>query len=220
MCGRTTYFESHEEMMVFYDTHEPVPDLPKRWNVAPTTQILTIVRGDDGHRHGVTARWGLVPFWAKDIPRNLSTINARAETITEKPTWREPLKRGRCIIPMSGWYEWTEEQGGKQPWHFTRPDGQPLSFAGLWAWNEALQLRSCAIIVCEGNDVTGLYHDRMPVILERDQVDAWFDAPDLSLLAPYKGPINVAEANRAVGNVKNQGEWLLQPGASAPGALL
>jgi putative SOS response-associated peptidase YedK len=216
MCGRLSNYLEWEAIHAFYNLFGVPLAVPGAYNVAPTSQIVTVVR-EDGGNAAHRARWGLVPHWAKEIPKGLSTINARAETIAEKPTWREPLKQGRCLIPVSGWYEWTEEQGGKQPWHFTRPEGGVLSLAGLWAYNRALDLRSCAIVVCAGSDATGLYHDRMPVILDRAEGEAWLEAPDLSLLKPYTGALRIAEANRAVGNVRNQGEWLLDPSAAGPG---
>ncbi len=135
MCGRFTHLLTWRRIVELYRLTQPEPPAGwrERFNLAPT-QDAVIVRERDGTREAAMMRWGLVPFWSKEPASGYSTINARAETVTTKPTYREPFKRRRCIIPASGFYEWRVEPGskGKQPYHFRRADGEPMSFAGLW----------------------------------------------------------------------------------------
>jgi hypothetical protein len=124
-------------------------------------------------------RWGLVPYWwSKPLKElKLATFNARAETVTEKPFFREPFKHRRCLIPASGYYEWHDTPGGKQPYYFTRRDGEPVTIAGLWdRWRDKAggdTITSCTMVITEPNDFVRELHDRMPVILEPDQFEPW-----------------------------------------------
>jgi putative SOS response-associated peptidase YedK len=170
--------------------------------------VLTVIEEEDG-RHARMMRWGLIPHWAKE-PLKASTINARAETITEKPLWREPFRKRRCIIPACGFYEWRKEGNAKQPYRIERADGQPLSFAGLWASNETLGVISCAIIVCAANEEMEPYHDRMPVILEGDGVDRWLTEPAQDLLMSSSLPLHTYPVSKAVGNPRNDGPELVE----------
>ncbi len=145
-----------------------------RFNVFPTTTIDTIV-GQKGQRRLVPMRWGLVPsWWSKSLKElKLATFNARAETVTQKPFFRGAFKRNRCLIPVSGYYEWQDTPGGKQPWYFTSSDGSPaLTIAGLWdEWQykeTGIALKSCTMIITEPNTLVAEVHDRMPVLLSPD----------------------------------------------------
>lgn len=181
MCGRATYKLTWEEIVALYRlTLAPAPhNFQPRFNVCPTTTIDAIV-STDGARTLERMRWGLVPGWWKKPLKELklATFNARAETVDEKPMFRSAFKRKRCLIPVSGYYEWQDTPGGKQPWYFTARDGSPaLTIAGLWdEWTnkETLKpLKSCAMIITEPNQFVAEVHDRMPVLLTEKQFDPW-----------------------------------------------
>jgi putative SOS response-associated peptidase YedK len=181
MCGRATYKLTWEEIVALYRlTLGPAPhNFQPRFNVCPTTTIDAIV-AEDGKRELIRARWGLVPgWWKKPLKKlKLATFNARAETVEEKPMFRSAFKRKRCLIPFSGYYEWQDTPGGKQPWYFTARDGSPaLSIAGLWdEWTNPetdKPLKSCTMIITEPNKFVAEVHDRMPVLLTEKQFDPW-----------------------------------------------
>ena len=181
MCGRATYKLTWEEIVALYRlTLGPAPhNFQPRFNVCPTTTIDAIV-STEGTRTLERMRWGLVPgWWPKPLKElKLATFNARAETVDEKPMFRSAFKRKRCLIPVSGYYEWQDTPGGKQPWYFTAQDGSPaLTIAGLWdEWTdkETLKpLKSCAMIITEPNKFVAEVHDRMPVLLTEKQFDPW-----------------------------------------------
>ena len=181
MCGRATYKLTWEEIVALYRlTLGPAPhNFQPRFNVCPTTTTDAIV-AEDGKRELIRARWGLVPGWWKKPLKELklATFNARAETVDEKPMFRSAFKRKRCLIPVSGYYEWQDTPGGKQPWYFTARDGSPaLSIAGLWdEWTNpetGKPLKSCTMIITEPNEFVAEVHDRMPVLLTEKQFDPW-----------------------------------------------
>ncbi len=161
---------------------------PRRYNIAPTQEVLA-ARNDAG---GAVAplRWGLVPYWARDLTMGQKLINARAETLAEKPAFRSALARRRCLIFADGFYEWTGLKGKKQPYRFTVEDGAPFAFAGLyerWGPKEA-PVETCTIVTCAPNALLATIHDRMPVILDDGALDAWLygDVGDaLAALVPY-----------------------------------
>ena len=151
----------------------PPHNLRPRYNVCPTDPV-DVVTAADGKRELVTMRWGLVPWWwSKPLKElRMATFNARAETVETKPVFRDAFKRSRCLIPISGYYEWQNTPSGKQPWYFTAADGSPLlTAAGLWdEWKNretGERLKSCTMIVGEPNELAGEIHDRMPVFLGR-----------------------------------------------------
>jgi putative SOS response-associated peptidase YedK len=181
MCGRATYKLTWEEIVALYRlTLGPAPhNFQPRFNVCPTTTIDAIV-AEDGKRELIRARWGLIPNWWKKPLKELklATFNARAETVDEKPMFRSAFKRKRCLIPVSGYYEWQDTPGGKQPWYFTARDGSPaLTIAGLWdEWTDKetlKRLKSCTMIITEPNKFVAEVHDRMPVLLTEEQFDPW-----------------------------------------------
>jgi putative SOS response-associated peptidase YedK len=181
MCGRATYKLTWEEIVALYRlTLGPAPhNFQPRFNVCPTTTIDAIV-STEGTRALERMRWGLVPGWWKKPLKELklATFNARAETVEEKPMFRSAFKRKRCLIPVSGYYEWQDTPGGKQPWYFTARDGSPaLSIAGLWdEWTNPetdKPLKSCTMIITEPNEFVAEVHDRMPVLLTEQQFDPW-----------------------------------------------
>ncbi|MCL1465764.1 SOS response-associated peptidase [Argonema galeatum] len=195
MCGRFSFTQSEKIVAEVFQLAS-VPTLSPRYNIAPTQPVPTVlVDSDDKNRHLKMLRWGLIPSWAKDIKIGAKLINARAETVAEKPAFRSAFKRRRCLILADGFYEWQEQEGKKQPFYFRLQDGKPFAFAGLWErWEkgEDEAIASCTILTTESNELMGPIHDRMPVILDPKDYDKWLD-PEVqkpeslqSLLQPYK----------------------------------
>jgi len=151
-------------------------EIRRRYNVAPGDDVLAVVHRE-GAATGALLRWGLVPFWADDPSVGFKMINARAETVAEKPAYREPFQRGRCLIVADGFYEWQRE-GTRQPFHITRGDGGAFAFAGLrtaWRTPQGELLRSCAIVTTQANATVEHIHPRMPVILDPADEADWLD---------------------------------------------
>jgi putative SOS response-associated peptidase YedK len=222
VCGRFLQLSSRDELarLFGFETADDVPDLFPRYNVAPT-QPVAAVRQDDGRRALVLLRWGLIPPWAKDQKIAYSCINARAETVAEKPAFRAAFKARRCLIPASGWYEW-QATGGKhkQPFHFRRTDGKPFAFAGLWErWHggDGEPVETCAILTTTANEVARPVHERMPVILAPGDFAAWLDprtpAAQLhDLLRPYTAEeMAAAPVGSYASNPRNEGSQCLAP---------
>jgi putative SOS response-associated peptidase YedK len=199
------------------------PRRAPRYNIAPTQTVVTVT--DGGARQLEEMRWGLVPRWAKDPKMGAKMINARAETLAEKPAFRDALRRRRAIIPADGFYEWAAGAPGrrsKQPMHVRLKSGEPFGFAGLWdEWKPpegGAPLRTCTIITTEPNELMATFHHRMPVILAPDAEGVWLDpeitdpAMLLSLLVPY--PAEVMEAfpvGQEVNAVANDSPQLVLP---------
>ncbi|MEA2720247.1 MAG: hypothetical protein QOJ39_2111 [Candidatus Eremiobacteraeota bacterium] len=161
---------------------------PRRYNIAPTQDVLA-ARGDAAGEIA-PLRWGLVPFWARDLTMGQKLINARVETLAEKPAFRSALQKRRCIIFADGFYEWTGGKGNKQPHRYTVDGGAPFAFAGLWErWGpKDAPVETCTIVTCAPNRLCAAVHDRMPAILDDDALDAWLhgDVGDaLAAIAPY-----------------------------------
>jgi putative SOS response-associated peptidase YedK len=175
MCGRYSLTTPPEAMYQLFGLKELV-NLAPRYNIAPS-QDVPVVRSGDGGREMAMMRWGLIPSWAKDRDFGAKTINARAETVSEKPSFREAWKSSRCLIPADGYFEWVKGADGKQPWLFRRRDGGLIVFAGLWdRWVSPLDgevVDSCSIIVRAAGDFTKPLHHRMPVIVQPDDFDTW-----------------------------------------------
>jgi putative SOS response-associated peptidase YedK len=191
MCGRFTYKLTWEEIVALYRlTLGTAPhNFQPRFNVCPTTKIDAVIE-QDGKRTLERMRWGLVPsWWSKPLKElKLATFNARAETVAQKPMFRSAFKRTRCLIPVSGYYEWQDTPDGKQPWYFTRRDDAPITIAGLWdEWKDKAtgdSLKSCTMIITAPNDFVAEVHDRMPVILEQKDFEPWLREGGTALLKP------------------------------------
>lgn len=182
MCGRFAQISSPQQYAELFGITTDLQRSP-RYNVAPSTNIITCVLDDKGKKLMKSLRWGLVPSWSKGPDTRYNMINARAETITEKPAYRGLFKKYRCLIPIDGFYEWKQENG-KQPYFIYDVREQPLVLAGLWThWNnESEQIESCTIIVTAANEQMRDIHDRMPVILPADIWDTWLEENDTQTL--------------------------------------
>src|SRR5258706_10599937 len=150
MCGRFAFHSPHETTAQLFGLGEDFPDVAPRWNVAPGTDIAVVRQGGDGRRELVQVRWGLVPSWAKERSIGQRLVNARAETLAEKPAFRTAFRRRRCLVPADGYYEWRTVAGGKQPYYVHALSGQPFALAGLWEhWVDPASgelLDSCVIV--------------------------------------------------------------------------
>lgn len=224
MCGRYTSRTSAADLADYFGVDEVVaPDLGERFNVAPTDEVYAVAESSSGRRLG-TFRWGLVPFWAKDLKVGAKMINARAESLLDKPAFKRSFERRRCIVPADGFYEW-EKVGPKtkQPWLIRRADGKPMAFAGLWeSWrpvkgSDEGKVRSCTIVTGAPNEKVAALHDRMPVILQPEAWDAWLDPgnTDVGSLAGLLVPVDAAElelfpVSKAVNDVRNDGPELIR----------
>ena len=194
-----------------------VPDISPRYNIAPTQPVLGVVQvGDD--RTWSVFQWGLVPSWAKDPSIGSRMINARAETLTEKPSFRTAFKRRRCLIPADGFYEWQGPAGSKQPFYITCQH-HPFAFAGLWEHWEGTEgeLETCTIVTTHANELVSQIHERMPVILSESEYATWLDldtpAPVLEqLLDPFPASqMTMHAVGKLVGNPKYDDESLIAP---------
>jgi len=220
MCGRYTLAVSPEKLSDRFAV-EPPFDLKPRYNIAPT-QAVVAVREIDGHRELVSLRWGLIPAWAKDASIGNRLINARSETILEKPSFRTAFQRRRCLIPASGFYEWQTLPDGKQPFYFTPSDDALIAFAGVWEqWRapDGSLIESCTILTTKANEVVAPIHDRMPVIVPPDLDAVWLyptsDIQQLYKLCLTPPPIALRcyPVSKAVNQVRNDSEVLIQPQA-------
>ena len=201
MCGRFTLYHTPDEVAERFEAAD-VLETEARYNIAPTQNVSVVTQ--NGTRHLAEYHWGLIPSWAKDPAIGSKMINARAETLAEKPSFRTALARRRCLIPADGFYEWQaapEGASGKTPTYLHRTDSGLFAFAGLWdEWHapDGSPLRSCTIITTTPNSVAAPIHNRMPVILRPEDEAFWLDpavtnTSDLiSLLAPY--PADAMEA--------------------------
>jgi putative SOS response-associated peptidase YedK len=179
MCGRFAGFQDVDRLKAVFPIDRVSCEVKANYNVAPTQEVLAIVR-ESGENRLDRFHWGLVPFWAKDISMGARMINARAETVASKPSFRNAFKKRRCLIPADGFYEWQRLKGKKQPMFISPFDGKPFAFAGLWErWNEKGKrkedYRSCTIITTAASDELQKVHHRMPVILHPDQYAFWLD---------------------------------------------
>lgn len=215
MCGRFTQMRSWNELVEVYRlVHSLDPSLVRpRYNIAPTQDIAAVRRDEvTSERELALLRWGLIPSWAKDMEMGARMINARAETVHEKPSFRRPFRQRRCLIAADGFYEWQKQpRGPKQPYFITVADGRPFAFAGLWeAWNPAdgPVVESCTIITTQANDLLRPIHDRMPVILTPERFDSWLDPStpleDIrALLKPFEGAMTAYPVGLRVNNARN-----------------
>jgi putative SOS response-associated peptidase YedK len=224
MCGRYAFFAPREAIERVFGVVDP-PEVEPRYNIAPT-QFVPIVRVDrEAKRVLRMVRWGLVPFWARDESIGNRMINARAETLSTNAAFREAFEQRRCLVPVSGFYEWRREARVSTPWYVESTDGEPFALAGLWArWRpgnagkDAAPLDSCTIITTPANAVLAPIHDRMPVILPAEAFAAWLDphAHDASALSRWLEPpqsqkLTARVVSRAVNDARSEGAELIAP---------
>ena len=194
-----------------------LPSLEPRYNIAPTQSVAAIRTDQAGRRTLAMLRWGLVPHWAKDVSIGNRLINARAETVAEKPAFRQAFSRRRCLVLASGFYEWGETPAGKVPYFMAPRSGECLAFAGLWEqWRgDDDVLESCAIITTTANASLTKVHQRMPAILAADAQVRWLDGETpttvrLELLRPApEDELEVRQVRRTVNNPRNEGAGLI-----------
>jgi putative SOS response-associated peptidase YedK len=187
MCGRFTQTSSSSEIAKAFNL-DSIPAIEPKYNIAPTQQVATILRPNQksdcarrsgkANRHFQMLRWGLIPSWAKEKSIGAKLINARAETVAEKPSFKNAFRHSRCLIIADGFYEWKRLENGKQPFYIQQTDCLPFAFAGLWStWQspDGEAISTCAIITTEANEIMMPIHDRMPVILNSTDYDLWLD---------------------------------------------
>ncbi|TDG00162.1 SOS response-associated peptidase [Paenibacillus piri] len=213
MCGRYTITVTLEELMFRFHLELPTSryHIP-RYNVAPMQMVMAIIHDGERNRIG-ELRWGLVPSWAKDEKMAASMINARSETLQEKPAFKNLIQRKRCLIPADGFYEWKKEGAAKQPMRIVMKDRRLFSMAGLydtWLSGDGRKISTCTIITTEPNELMAPIHNRMPAILRPEDESAWLDRHtlDAQQLMPLLRPYDDAEMTaypvpNAVGNVRN-----------------
>lgn len=218
MCGRFTLaVDINTIARVFNAAIPSALNTEARYNIAPQQNVLTVMRDETTHLD--LLRWGLIPSWAKEESIGSKMINARAETLAEKPSFKRLLHSKRCLLVADGFYEWKKEQGGKTPMYITLQDKEPFAFAGLWdTWRDAdgQQIRTCTIITTEANELVAPIHNRMPVILPRNAQEEWLD-PSLHddrillpLLAPYPAEeMSARPVSRLVNNPRYEGAELI-----------
>ena len=193
MCGRYSLIVDASVLAGVFEI-DPPKNLRPRFNIAPTQTIPIVRAGREQPREWAEVRWGLVPSWAKDPKIGARMINARGETVAEKPSFRSAVKTRRCLIPADGFYEWVKTDGGKQPHYIHFADSRAFAFAGLWErWHKGGDepLDTCTIITTTPNDIVADLHDRMPVILPPEVFTEWLEPDPLAperlhdLLAPH-----------------------------------
>jgi len=187
MSGRFVLENTPEQLMKVYRLSSR-PDLSPRYNITPSQQIAVVRQQNGGDREMVMMQWGLIPSWAKDPAIGYKMINARSETAHEKPSFKQALRSRRCIVPVSGFYEWEKKGKEKIPHYIHLRDGDIMSLAGLWeTWKspEGERLETCTILTTAANSLLKPLHDRMPVVLHNEEFNLWFnrDVDDINLLA-------------------------------------
>lgn len=220
MCGRFTLTDPDQDLAVQF--HLPdIPEMQPRYNIAPTQPVAAVrVSPASMVREMALLHWGLIPFWAKDRKIGNRMINARSETVAEKPAFRAAFKRRRCLVAADGFYEWQKQDGGKQPYYIRRHDGRPFAIAGLWeSWkseDEAV-IESCTLLTTTPNELIRPLHNRMPVILHPKDYDLWLDpetemtALQPLLLAYPPEQMDAYPVSRFVNSPKNDDPRCIEP---------
>lgn len=219
MCGRFVYAAQCDENQLAFPQVVFPNEIPLRYNIAPGQEITAIA--NTAEPRAGTFKWGLIPSWAKDHKIGNRLINARGETLAEKPSFRAAFKRRRCLIPATGFYEWQRNPDGrtKTPMHIALKSGAPFAFAGLWeSWHspEGQHIQCCTIITTEPNDLMAPIHNRMPVILPADVYDLWLDPAERTDLQDHLVPYSAREmiahpVSTLVNNPMNDSSDCLKP---------
>jgi putative SOS response-associated peptidase YedK len=219
MCGRFTLLTPWEELLRTYDAVSEIESLEPSYNIAPTQQIAAIIHDGKKRKLG-SLRWGLIPPWAPDKKIGSKMINARAETLQEKRSFKKAFQKQRCLIPADSFYEWKTEDGNKQPMRIQHKDKTPFAFAGLWEkWQDDNRstIYTCTIITTEANSFMQQIHHRMPVILPADSQDIWLDRNEQNtetlqqILKPFSEELIAYPVSTLVNSPKNNREELINP---------
>lgn len=216
MCGRFAFYSPSEATAALFGASGSIT-LPARYNIAPTQDIAAVRTAEDGSRELVTLRWGLVPFWAKDPSIGNRMINARAETVAEKPAYRAAYRRRRCLVLADGFYEWQKEGNLKVPYYISLASGGPFALAGLWEnWHDKEadeNLQTATLITTDANEFMAELHKRMPMVLEPDAANDWLSGDDEMVKKATENcpPLRAWPVDRRVNNARNQGEDLIEP---------
>lgn len=219
VCGRYFLHSTAGRLSSLFGEMQ-MPVLEARYNIAPTQPVPVVRQNPAGRREMTLLRWGLIPSWSKGPDSRFSMINARAETVAQKPAYRAAFRYRRCLVPVDGFYEWRATGGGKQPYVLRPRDGAPMALAGLWEhWQDAdgNELESCTILVREADAQVRTVHERMPVIMTPDSFDLWLDIhaqkpqPLETLLAVQQPPeLEIYPVSRAVNSPRVDKAELLE----------
>jgi len=218
VCGRFAFYSPAEATAALFGVSGALPVEP-RFNIAPTQYVAAVREGGDAKRELVMLRWGLVPFWAKDPSIGNRMINARAETVAEKPAYRAAYRHRRCLVLADGFYEWHRGGDAKVPWFVSLASDEPFALAGLWEqWHDrdsGDELQTTTLLTTEANAFMAPLHHRMPVILTPESADTWL-ASGGRLLASWSAPrLRAWPVDRRVNNARNEGEDLVEPAGEA-----
>lgn len=219
MCGRFTLTSPAAQIQELFEV-KSLPELQPRYNVAPTQDVLAVRLDEDGAREAMMMRWGLVPYWAEDLSIGSRMINARSETVQSKSAFKDAFERRRCLVAADGFFEWKKQGAIRQPYLIRMKDHRPFGLAGLWdRWKneDGEWVISCTILTTAPNELVEPLHDRMPVILHREEHEEWLD-PRAStkhlreVLGPYEAAqMEAVAVSTRVNNVVNDDAACLEP---------
>ncbi len=218
MCGRYIIASPPGVLRRLFGYGEQ-PNIPAQFNVAPTQPVPVVIL-DNGVRHFQLMRWAFMPAWVKDPRQFAVVINARSETIFEKPSFRNAVKRRRCLLPADGYYEWQASRGGKQPFFIHRADGRPVAFAGVaetWSGPNGEEVDTVAIVTAAAGPDMAALHDRVPVTIDPEDFERWLDCSAVEaeiaslMVAPAEGTFVWHAVSPAVNRVANDGPELILP---------
>lgn len=216
MCGRFAFYSPSEAAAALFRVNEAVAVEP-RYNIAPTQYVAAIRNAENQEREFVTLRWGLVPFWAKDPSIGNRMINARAETVAEKPSYRAAYRHRRCLVLADGFYEWQRKGDVKTPYYISAASGEPFGLAALWEnWTDKQSgetLQTTTLVTTEANEFMAALHHRMPVIVDSSTAGEWLAGSNelLDDVAAITPTLQAWPVDRRVNNARNEGEDLIAP---------
>jgi putative SOS response-associated peptidase YedK len=219
MCGRYASFLPPKFLAQLFAARNPLPNLEPTWNMAPTRDAPVVrTHPETGEHHLDALKWGLIPYFTKDLKKARKPINARSETVATSGMFREAFAKRRCLVPAPIYYEWRDDPEGKTPFAVARADGDPVVFAGIWEqWHgpDGETLRTFATITTDANQLVGHIQDRMPVIIEPENWPLWLgevDGNPATLLRPAaEDVLRFWPIDKKVGNVRNDGPELIEP---------
>ena len=218
MCGRFAFYSPAEATAALFGVTGALPVEP-RFNIAPTQYVAAIRDSSDRRRELVMLRWGLVPFWAKEPSIGNRMINARAETVAEKPAYRAAYRHRRCLVLADGYYEWHRDGETKTPWFISLASEEPFALAALWEqWNDKAsgdELQTTTLLTTDANEFMAPLHHRMPVVLTPDTANTWLAGGDRLLETWVSPKLRAGPVDRRVNNARNEGDELIEPTGNA-----